>query len=420
MKLTIAKIRAAKPAPQTSAHRRHARYGDGRGLWLLVDPNGKKSWAFFYTIDKRRRQMGLGSIELLGLDAARDEALRLRKLVKRGIDPLAQIEAERAANRGTILPGEKLTPTFEEVAEKVIAQRKAKMTNRKAADQWPNTLKTYVYPTIGAVPVNRITTSDVSTILETIWEEKNETASRVRQRIKTVLDYAARHDWIEEATLAKLARTMSDFKKRSPEEVEGHKALPVDEAPGFMARLREKEAISAKALQFLILTGGRSGQVREATWEEIDLDAALWVVPKERMKKRHSDHRVPLAPDAVALLRTLYRERESTLLFPSPLKPGSPVSDNTMRKLMREMGEGDAVPHGFRSTFSTWAADQGYDSQLIEAALHHKDENKVRKAYQRTDFLERRRPLMEEWAAYLAGIEAHATYLAARAGEAAA
>ncbi len=414
MKLTLAKIRAAKPAPQTTTHRRHARYGDGRGLWLLVDPNGRKSWAFLYTINKRRRQMGLGSIELMDLDAARDEALRLRKLVKRGIDPLAQLEAERAANTGVAPAGAKVIPTFEEVAEKVIAQRKAKMTNKKAQDQWPATLKTYVYPTIGGVPVNQITPSDVSTILEAIWDTKNETASRVRQRVKTVLDYAARHDWIEEAALAKLSRTMGDFKKRAPDEVEGHKAMPADQAPGFMARVREKEAISAKALQLLILTGARSGQVRGATWDEIDLDAAMWVVPKERMKKRHSDHRVPLSPDAVALLKSLHRAEEVNLLFPSPTKEGSEISDNTLNKIMSDMGE-QAVPHGFRATFSTWAHKRGYDSLWIEAALHHKDPNEVRAAYLRTDFLDERRPMMDEWAAFLAGPNAHKAYLAARA-----
>lgn len=414
MKLTHAKIRAAKPAPQTTGHRRHARYGDGRGLWLLVDPHGRKSWAFLYTINKRRRQMGLGSIDLLDLDSARDEALRLRKLVKRGIDPLAQMEAERAANTGVPPAGAKLIPTFEEVAEKVIAQRKAKMTNRKAQDQWPATLATYVYPTIGGVPVHRITPSDVSTVLEAIWDTKNETASRVRQRIKTVLDYAARHDWIEEAALAKLSRTMGDFKKRAPDEIEGHKAMSVDQAPGFMARLREKEAISAKALQLLILTGARSGQVRGATWDEIDLDAALWTVPKERMKKRHGDHRVPLSPDAMTLLKSLHRAEEVNLLFPSPTKAGSQISDNTLNKIMSDMGE-EAVPHGFRSTLSTWAQKRGFNSQWIEAALHHKDENRVRRAYTRTDFLDERKPMMDEWAAFLAGPKGHRAYLAARA-----
>lgn len=419
MKLTKAAINAAKPAPQTSNHRRHARYGDGRGLWLLVDPAGNKSWAFLYTIDKRRRHMGLGPLCDLSLDQARDEAQRLRKLVRSGVDPLADRDAERAANRGRAAsPAARKVPTFDEVAAKVIAQRKAKMTNKKAQDQWESTLSTYVYPTLKGIPVDEVTPSQVSSILEAIWETKNETASRVRQRIKTVLDYAARHDWIEETALAKLARTMGDFKKRSDDDKEGHKAMPVADAPGFMARLRDKGAIGAKALQFLILTGARSGQVRGATWDEFDLDRGLWITSRDRMKKRHSDHRVPLAPEVVTLMRSLHREESSELVFPSPTKAGTPMSDNTLNKIMSDMGE-EAVPHGFRATFSTWAAERGYDSQLIEAALHHKDTNRVRAAYQRTDFLDRRRDMMEEWAAYLSGAKAHKAWLANREAAAA-
>jgi integrase len=423
MKLTLAKIRAAKPAPQTTDHRRHARYGDGRGLWLMVDPNGRKTWAFLYTINKKRRHMGLGSIDFLTLDAARDEALRLRGLVRRGIDPIAQQEAERAANLGVRAPAATTVrvPTFDEVVEKVLPQRTAKMTNEKAKAQWRSTLETYAYPTLKGVPVNQITPADVATVLEALWSPtdpderaKIDTGMKLKQRIRIILDYAARHDWIEEASLAKLSRTMADFKKSSDEDKEGHKSMPVAQAPAFMARLREKTAISAKALQFLILTGARSGQVRGANWAEIDLERGLWTAPRDRMKKRHSDHRIPLAPDAVALLKTLHREEGSDLVFPSPTKAKTAMSDNTLNKIMSDMGEA-TVPHGFRATFSTWAAERGYDSQLIEAALHHKDTNRVRAAYQRTDFLDRRVPLQNEWAAFLAGPEAHKAWQAASA-----
>jgi integrase len=422
MKLTLAKIRAAKAAPQTTDHRRHARYGDGRGLWLMVDPNGRKTWAFLYTINKKRRHMGLGSIDFLTLDAARDEALRLRGLVRRGIDPIAQQEAERAENlglRATAATAVRVA-TFDEVVDKVIPQRTAKMKNEKAKAQWRSTLETYAYPTLKGVPVDQITPTDIATILEALWSPtdpneraKIDTGMKLKQRIRTVLDYAARHDWLDEAALAKLSRTMADFKKPSDDETEGHKSLPATETPAFMARLREKTAISAKALQFLILTGARSGQVRGATWDEIDLDKAVWTAPRDRMKMRHSDHRTPLAPAAVALLRSLYREQSSNLVFPSPSKAKTVMSDNTLNKLMSDMGA-NAVPHGFRSTISTWAAERGYDSQLIEAALHHKDTNRVRAAYQRTDFLDRRKPMMEEWAAFLAGPEAHEAWQAAR------
>ncbi|WP_294289102.1 site-specific integrase [uncultured Sphingomonas sp.] len=422
MKLTIAKIRAAKPADQTTGNRRHARYGDGRGLWLMVDPNGRKTWAFLYTINKKRRHMGLGSIDHLTLDQARDEALRLRGLVKRGIDPLAVKEAERAANLGIapVVSAAKRVPTFDEVVEKVLPQRTAKMTNEKAKAQWCSTLETYAYPKLKGVPVNQITPSDLAGILEGLWSPtdpneraKVDTGMKLKQRIRIVLDYAARHDWLGETALAKLSRTMADFKKGADNDKEGHKSMPAADAPAFMARLREKHAISAKALQFLILTGARSGQVRGATWDEIDLERALWTASRDRMKKRHSDHRVPLAPAAVALLRSLHREEASNLVFPSPTKAATPMSDNTLNKIMSDMGE-EAVPHGFRATISTWAAERGYDSQLIEASLHHKDTNKVRAAYQRTDFLDRRKPMMDEWAAFLEGEAAHRAYLTGR------
>jgi integrase len=404
MKLTQAKIRAAKPAPQTTGNRRHARYGDGRGLWLIVDPNGNKSWAFLYTINKRRRQMGLGSIQFMNLDQARDEALRLRKLVKRGIDPLAQQEAERAANQASPPGLAKAVPTFESLAEEVIAIRTAKMKNEKAKAQWKSTLETYAFPHIGAMPVDRITAADCKALLLEIWEEKNETASRLRQRINSVLEEAADREYIEEATFQKIKRTIGKLKKRGREEVEHHKALPIEEAAAFAAKLREKDSLSAKALHFLILTAARSGQVRGATWDEIDLEAGLWTVPKERMKKRHSDHVVPLHNAAIALLRSLHKEEGSNLVFPSPTKPGSQMSDNTLNKLMSDMGETEAVPHGFRSTFATWARKEGYDSLWIEAALHHKDENEVRAAYQRTEgYAEERTGMMKHWAAFLEG-----------------
>lgn len=422
MKLTIAKIRSAKPADQTTGNRRHARYGDGRGLWLMVDPNGRKTWAFLYTINKKRRHMGLGSVDHLTLDQARDEALRLRGLVKRGIDPLAVKEAERAANLGIapVAVAAKRAPTFDEVVEKVLPQRTAKMTNEKAKAQWRSTLETYAYPKLKGMPVDRITPSDLAGILEALWSPtdpgerpKIDTGMKLKQRIRIVLDYAARHDWLAETALAKLSRTMADFKKLSDDDKEGHKSMSADRVPGFMSRLREKEAISAKALQFLILTGARSGQIRGATWDEIDLERGLWTAPRDRMKKRHSDHRIPLAPAAVTLLRSLHREQASNLVFPSPTKAGTPMSDNTLNKIMSDMGE-EAVPHGFRATMSTWAAERGYDSQLIEAALHHKDTNRVRAAYQRTDFLDRRGPLMDEWSAYLGGAETHRAHLDAR------
>jgi integrase len=416
MKLTQARIKAAKPHPKQDGSRRHAKYGDGRGLWLMVDPNGNKSWSYIFTINKRTRQMGLGPVTLveveekpergdpLTVDQARDMLVEFRRLVKRGIDPLAQLQAERAANQGRLPHAERRVPTFGEVAEKVIALRTAKMTNKKAKEQWGSTLATYVYPKLKGVPVDQVTPSDVLGVLEAIWHDIPETAKRVRQRIRNVLDYAGDNDWLPEEALAKIVRAISKLQSPKPEESEGHAAMDADEVPGFMRRLQDKAGMGAKALQFLILTAARSGQVREATWDEIDLEKGLWITPKARMKKRHSDHRVPLSAPALALLRSLPgREATSNLLFPSA-KAGKSLSDNTLRKAMQDLGVTDAVPHGFRASFSTWAANRtSYDSQLIEAALHHVDENKVRAAYQRTDFLEKRVPMMEAWGAFVSG-----------------
>lgn len=393
MKLTKAKIAAAN---------KKGRYGDGRGLWLVVGPNGRKTWAFLYSLNKKARHMGLGAIEFLTLDQARDRALELRRLVKRGIDPLAQQEAERAANQGRLPPSERRVPTFDEVAVKVIEQRTKNMTNEKAKAQWSSTLQTYVYPTLKGVPVNRITSSDVLNILEPIWHEKAETASRVRQRVSNVLDYAASHDWLGEGELAKIKRAMGNLQKQSKNEIEGHASMPYAEVPAFAAKLRNRPGFAARALAFLILTAGRSGEIRGATWDEIDLEAAVWSIPKDRMKKK-KPHLVPLSAPALALLRALPREEGSTLVFPSPTKRDSQLSDNTLRKVMLDMGRDDAVPHGFRSSFRTWVSEQtSFPREIAEAALAHTNQNKVEAAYNRTNYLERRVPLMEAWATFVA------------------
>ena len=408
MKLTQAKIRAAKPHPSPSSARRRAKYGDGRGLWLLVDPEGNKTWAFLYTINKSSRQIGLGRLSIrdgddgLTLDQARDKAQDFRKLVKAGIDPAPVQRESRAAPPPHVPVIEPTGPTFKELAVTVVKQQTATMTNKKAAAQWTSTLESYAFPTLGTKSIETVTASDVRKVLEAIWHDIPETASRLRQRILKVLDYAAEHGHLGEDALLKIRRSALALKKVTSDDDEGHAAMPADAVPGFMARLADRPGFAARALQFLMLTATRSGQVRGATWDEIDLDKGLWVTPRARMKKRHSDHRVPLSATAVALLRALPRDAESNLVFPSPTKPGNPVSDGTLGKIMRDMGVTDAVPHGFRTSFSTWAAERtGFDSQLVEAALHHADENKVRKAYQRTDFLDKRGPLMEAWGAFV-------------------
>lgn len=228
MKLTLAKIRAAKPAPQNTANRRHARYGDGRGLWLIVDPNGKKSWAFLYTINKRRRQMGLGSIEFMGLDSARDEALRLRRLVKRGIDPLAQKEAERIANSGTRTNEQRPMPSFEILAAEVIELRTANMKNRKAKVQWTSTLSAYVYPHIGAMP---LTMSVINAVAE------------------------FERDLLIERTQAGLRRAKAEGKKlgrpRALDERQQKEAIAMRKAGHSLASIALKMGVNRSAIQRL-------------------------------------------------------------------------------------------------------------------------------------------------------------------------
>jgi integrase len=277
MKLTVAKIKAAKPHPNQSGHRRHAKYGDGRGLWLMVDPNGNKSWAFLYTINKRSRHMGIGSIEELDLDGARDRALELRRLVKRGIDPLAQLQAERAANQGRVQPSERPVPTFDHVADDVRKIRIKELTNEKVKAGWLSSVITYVYPEVKGVPIDQVTFGDLEKGLERVRHERPDTARKLRFKLLNILDYAASHDWIDEARLAKISRDLKKIKIQKDKQ--GHPHLDYTELPDFMTKLRTRPGFSARAMEFLILTAARSQEVRGATWSEIDLEAGVWSIP---------------------------------------------------------------------------------------------------------------------------------------------
>jgi integrase len=401
MKLTQARIKAAKPHPNQTGHRRHAKYGDGRGLWLMVDPNGNKSWAFLYTINKRSRHMGLGSIEELDLDAARDRALELRRLVKRGIDPLAQLQAERAANQGRLPPSERPVPVFEEVAEQVRDIRIKGLTNEKVKAGWLSSISTYVYPHVKGVPIDRVTFGDLEKALEGLRHDHPDTARKLRFKILNILDYAAAHDWLDEARLAKISRELKKIKIQR--EKERHPHLDFKELPDFMMKLRQRPGFSARALEFLILTAARSQEVRGAEWSEIDLKAGVWSIPKERMKAREP-HTVPLSKQAIAILKSLHKEEDSDLVFPSATKPGTPMSDMTLLQALRRMGRNDISVHGFRATFRTWVAEEtNYPGEVAEAALAHKIPNEVERAYKRTEFFDKRRKLMQTWASFCDG-----------------
>jgi len=401
MKLTVAKIKAAKPHPNQEGHRRHAKYGDGRGLWLMVDPNGNKSWAFLFTINKRSRHMGLGSLEDMDLDAARDRALELRRLVKRGIDPLAQQQAERAANLGRVPLADRPVPTFDEVAEMVRDIRIKRQTNEKVKAGWLSSISTYVYPHVKGVPVDQVTYGDLEKALEPLSHDHPDTARKLRFKLLNILDHAASHDWIDEARLAKISRDLKKLEiKRTKQR---HPNLDFKELPAFMADLRERPGFSARALEFLILTAARSQEVRGATWSEIDLDKGVWSIPKERMKAREP-HTVPLSKPALAILNALHKEEGSDLVFPSATKAGQQMSDMTLLQTLRRMGRDDASVHGFRATFRTWVAEEtSYPGEVAEAALAHKIPNEVERAYKRTTFFDKRRELMNAWASFCDG-----------------
>lgn len=373
------------------------RYGDGGGLWLQIGPTGAKSWIFRYQMNGRARQMGLGSVDTFGLKEARERARAARQLVADGVDPIdakhRKLAAAKAENAKAV--------TFDEAARRYIEAHQAGWKNQKHGAQWAATLKEYASPTIGALPVALIDTAHVMTILEPIWATKTETASRVRGRIEAVLDWSkARHyrDGENPARwrghLDKLLPARSRVAK-----VRHHAALSYADLPAFAARIRANPFVSARALEFLVLTAARTGESIGAQWSEIDLDAALWTVPAERMKGGR-EHRVPLCDRAVSILNAL--PRDGAFVFPGGRK-GKPLSNMAMLQLLRGMeGCENLTVHGFRSAFRDWVAEQtSFSGEVAEAALAHTIGDKVEAAYRRGDALEKRRELMAAWCAFV-------------------
>ncbi|MBN9075031.1 MAG: integrase [Rhizobiales bacterium 65-79] len=397
MARTINRLSAAEVAKKNKP----GRYGDGGGLWLQVSQFGTKAWIFRFMLDGKARQMGLGSIETFSLKEARERARQARQLVADGIDPievrLGQKQARRAEDAKRV--------TFWQGAEKYIAAHSAGWKNAKHADQWRNTLETYAKPVIGDLGVATVETAHILKILEPIWSEKTETASRLRGRIESVLDWAtARHFRSGENP----ARWKGHLDKLLPArgkvaKVKHHAALPYADLPAFMARLRGMESLSAKALEFTILTVARTGEVVGAKWPEIDFGAKLWLVPAERMKAG-KEHRVPLSDRALAILQSLPREKDNPFVFPGARK-GKGLSNMAMLELLRGIDETKGLTvHGFRSTFRDWAAEQtAYPQELCEMALAHTVSDKVEAAYRRGDMLQKRYRLMAAWAGYCAG-----------------
>jgi len=395
-KLTAAAVRAAaKPGL----------YGDGHGLYLQVSMFETKAWVFRYMINGRPRKLGLGPLHTVSLAEARAEALEARKLVRKGIDPIEHKKAQRAQKR---LEAAKAI-SFKQSADRYVEANRAAWRNAKHADQWFATFNETrrgrrVYPAatalINDLPVRSIDTGLVLKVLEPIWSTTTETASRIRGRIELVLDWAKVRGYREGENPARWRGHLDKIlpARAKVQRVAHHAAIPYIDMPAFMAELRAKPGLPARALEFTILTAARTGEVIGATWREIDSEARLWVIPAPRMKAG-AEHRVPLCDRALAILEGLPREGE--YVFPGA-RAGKPLSNTALWELMRAMRPGATV-HGMRSAFRDWAAETtAYPTELCEIALAHAVSDKTEAAYRRGDQMEKRRRFMADWADYCA------------------
>lgn len=365
------------------------RYHDGDGLLLEVRPGGSKSWIARLQANGKRRDYGLGSLKDVSLTEARDKAREFRKQLRGGIDPL---DAKRKAAAHI--------PPFREVAKAVHAEHKPGWRNDKHVAQWLSTLETYAFPYLGDLRVDQVDTGHVRDALGEIWLSKPETARRVRQRIGTVLDYAHGKGW-RPHPFGMVAVNKS--LPRQPRKTGRFEAMPYVRVPEFLDTLRERVSMGRLALEALILTAARSGEIRGARWREVDLQGSTWTIPAERMKAGKA-HVVPLSPAALDVFRRAAALRiEATDLVFHGTKRCRPLSDMTLLKVLRDMKDPFTV-HGFRSAFRDWVAEETtFPREIAEAALAHAVPNRVEAAYLRTDFLEKRRKLMRAWGEYCAG-----------------
>ncbi|WP_040614963.1 tyrosine-type recombinase/integrase [Oceanicola granulosus] len=363
------------------------KYFDGHGLFLKVEASGAKRWVQRITIRGKRRELGLGAVALMSLAEAREVALVNRRNARAGGDPLRDKQESRAVL------------TFEEAARKVHELHRPTWRNAKHAAQFITTLETYAFPRIGRMSVADVSTADVLSVLAPIWLDKPETARRVRQRIGTVMKWAVAQGWRQDNP----AQTISSALPRQDKRQEHRKSLPYDELPAFLTALRRSKAsdLTKLALELVILTASRSGEVRLARWEEVDLEKAAWTIPAERMKAGRQ-HRVPLSPRAIEILHEAkalgaLMGDTSGHVFPGA-RSGKPLSDMTLTKLVRGMGY-DIHVHGFRTTFKVWAQERtNFPREVTEAALAHTIRNKAEAAYARSDLFDKRRQLMKAWA----------------------
>ena len=373
-------------------------YGDGGGLYLQVSKYGTKSWVFRFMRNRRNRDMGLGSLDTFSLKEARERARECRKLVTDGIDPIKA----RQAKRDEAAAKEAARVTFEEAAGRYISAHSSSWKNEKHRAQWASTLETYAYPVMGKLPVDAIDLPHVLKVLEPIWSKKPETASRVRGRIERVLAWATVRKYRKGDNPARWTGHLDEMlpSRQKLRKTKHHAALPFAELPAFMAALRARDFMSARALEFTILTAARTSEAIKAKWSEVDFKAGVWTVPGERMKAG-KEHEVPLSKRALAILESVHREGTDDGFIFIGARSGAPLSNLAMLEMLRGMRGYGFTVHGFRSTFRDWAGDRtNYARDVIEHALAHRIKDKAEASYRRASALEKRRRLMEEWARY--------------------
>ena len=375
-------------------------YPDGAGLYLRVGRGGSKAWVFRFMLNGKAREMGFGSLKKASLAAARKKAIDARLMLSEGQDPLAHRREREERRTAAERLAAASSMTFDDCAEAYIRAHEAGWRNKKHRQQWRNTLATYVSPVFGQIPVQHIDVALVMKVLEPTWNRKTETASRVRGRIEVILDWARVRGYRSGENPARwrghldhLLPTRSKVRK-----VKHHAALPYTEIGTFMKELREMDGFGAAALEFLILTAARTGEVIGAQHSEIDLAARVWVVPAERMKGDR-EHRVPLSSAAIAVLK---RSQGGSENYVFPGRDGkTPLSDMTLLMVLARINRGNITAHGFRSTFRDWAAEcTNFPNEVVEIALSHAIASKTEGAYRRGDLFEKRRKLMEAWAAF--------------------
>lgn len=387
--------------------------GGASGLLLQITPKGGRTWLLRVSVGGKRREIGLGGFPDVTLAQARARAREAKDQIRRGIDPVEARKAAKAALAATSGRG----LTFADATEKYLAAKLDAFKSAKHRQQWQNTLQTYAIPELGKMLVDDILVQDVLRVLEPIWRTKTETASRLRGRIEAVLSWATVSGHRTGDNPARWAGNLKELLPASAKiaKKDNHPALQIDDAPRWLAALRKREGMGARALEFTALTAARSQEVRGALWDEIDLDAGLWVVPAARMKME-KEHRVPLTPDTIGILEALPRFENNPLVFPAPR--GGEMSDMTLSAAMKRLHVSDlaaggrgfidrvsrrpAVPHGMRSTFRDWVAERThFPGDLAEVALAHKVGNAVEASYRRGDMVEKRREMMAAWADFL-------------------